>query len=339
MEHYQRELLISRICCGYLRYKTANQVLLIKSPTLDVVYESNEIYQEIYNKSKEEGVLTDKDILLMLLENKLWTTQNEKDYTDVLPKHVEYWKEELFKHRLNKPQLEKTRKYLAVAKEELNRLSGIRHFYDYISCHGVAIYAKTQFIVEHSTFLPASNTKYSWDDASLYRAMTFYQSSTIREETMRNLSHTNPWDNIWAAGKKNGPIFPNCGVELTIEQQRLILWSNLYDSIYESEPPPKDVLEDDDMLDGWLSLKRKNKLGDKTTGITNNKIANADEIFLPARTVEEAKEIDSYNDRAAQAIKRRTNAILDKQGEIPDIMLPHMQTRLMMEATQKLSKK
>lgn len=340
MEHYLKELLISRITCGYLRYKIKNKLLFIKSPTNDIIYEANEVYKEVYERSLTEGIMSDEDILNMLIEKDLWTMQDEKNYQDILPKQIEYWKEELFKNRDNKKQVEKIRKYLAVAKKTVASMLITRHFYDYASSHGVANYAKTQFIIENSTFLPASNKKYSWRDASLYKAMIFYQENVIREENMREMSHTSPWDNIWAAGKKNGQIFPKCGVELTVEQQRLVLWSGLYDSIYESgEPPNKEVIEDDDMLDGWLSLKKKNKLDNKEVGISNSKIANAGEIFMPAQTLEEAREIDNMNDRMAKSVKRRTMVILDKQKEVPDIMLPHMQERLMMEATQKLSTK
>lgn len=336
MENHKRELLISRICAGYLRYKINNKILFIKSPTIDILYEANEIYSEVYEKSKAEGIMTDQDIVSMLINYNRWSLEDEKNYKEVLPKHIEYWKEELYKNRLNKKQLEKIQKYLSVARHELQRLALIRHHYDYASCHGVAIYAKTQFIIEHSAFLPASNTLYSWSDESLYKAMMFYQENVISESDLRELSHTNPWDTIWGAGKKNGSIFPKCGVELTIEQQRLLMWSGFYDSIQESaEPPPKEVIEYDDMLDGWLSLKRKNQTGDRATGITNQKIANADEVFLPVSTLEESREIDNLNDNAARAIKRRTMNILDKHEQIPDIMLPHMQQRLMMEVAQK----
>lgn len=339
MENYKKELLISRICCGYLRYKANSKLLLIKAPTLDLLYEANEIYANAYEDGLNRGVMTDKDILAMLIDRGVWDTQKENEYQDILPKHIEYWKEELYKSRTNKGQKEKVIKYLKIAREELDKLTIIRHAYDYAACHGVAAFAKTQFIIERCTFLPASKKHYSWSNASLYKAMTFYQENLIREENMRELSHTYPWDNIWSAGRKNGQLFPKCGVELTGEQQRLILWSGLYDSIHESgEPPTKDVINNDDMLDGWLSLKRKNQLGEKGTGITNPKIANADEVFLPAKTLAEAREIDNFNDRGGRAVKKRIMAAVAKQGEVADIMLPHMQERLMMEATQKLSK-
>jgi len=340
MEQYQRELLIARISAGYIRYRVKDKLLFIYNPTLDILYEANELYSTTYNKALQDGLMTDNDIYQMLVSLNLWSETQEKDYSDVLPKHIEYWKEELYKSRLNKTQHDKVIKYLAVAREELIRLANIRHRYDYATCFGLAAYAKTQFIIENCTFLPASKKRYKWSNSSLYKAMIFYQENILREETLRELSHSHPWDNIWAAGKRNGQIFTKCGVELSIEQQRLILWSGMYDNIAEyPDCPPKEVIENDDMLDGWLSLKRKNKTGDKDSGITNSKIANSDEIFLPSRTLEEARKINELNDRAALAIKRKTMAAVDKHGEMPDIMLPHMQERLMMEATQKLSKR
>lgn len=338
METYQKELLISRIASGYLRYPTKDKIIRIYSPNSDISYEANEIFSKTYIKCRNEGVMSDEDLVNMLIDYDLWSEQEEKDYKEVLPKHLDYWKEELYKAKANKGEREKIRKYLKVTRAELIRMANIRHRYEYMSCFGIAAYAKIQFIIERSSYL-SSGKRYRWSDSSLHRGMTYYQEHVIREETLRELSHTNPWDNIWSASKKNGQIFNKCGVELSIDQQRLILWSAMYDNIHEQpEAPTAEVIKDDDMLDGWLSLKRKNQLGDRDSGITNPKIANANEIFMPARTLEESKEIDRFNDRAGQVIKKRTMKALDKQSEVPDIMLPHMQERLMMEATQKLSR-
>lgn len=138
MEQYQRELLISRIICGYLRYWNGSKLLCIYAPTNEVVYESNEIYSKIYNKSLNEGLMTDSDVVRMLIEGGVWSEKQEKDYSDILPKHIEYWKEQLYLNRLVKAQLEKNIKYLAAARDELSRMAHVRHRHDYISCHGVA---------------------------------------------------------------------------------------------------------------------------------------------------------------------------------------------------------
>jgi len=64
---------------------------------------------------------------------------------------------------------------------------------------------------------------------------------------------------MWAAFKVNGVVFSQ-GSQMTLQQQLLLMWSRMYDSIQESvEPPEMDVIEDDDMLDGWLSIQHDQK--------------------------------------------------------------------------------
>ena len=73
--------------------------------------------------------------------------------------------------------------------------------------------------------------------------------------------------------------------EMTFDQRNICVWSRMYDNVQEShECPSEDVLNDDDLLDGWFIIQRKkqehDKLVSEVEGMTNNeKIANSEEIL------------------------------------------------------------
>jgi hypothetical protein len=274
-----------------------------------------------------------------MLEYGLWKEEQETELVTILPKHIEYWKVELFKAAFRTKERQTFRLHLATAKTELNRLYNLRHSFDHATCAGIANYAKFQYIVEKSTFY-SNGKKYNWNKTSPYLALTYYQDNIISEDDLREISHTTPWENIWSAGKKNGRLFEKPGVELTQEQQRLIMWSSMYDSIKDyTDCPADEIINDDDMLDGWLILKRQERENNMTQNqagqlIKNDKIANSDEIYLVANTIDDAKKVDRLNTNFARDLKKKRFNFIEKKGEVSEVSLPDVQQRLSMELTQ-----
>lgn len=106
----------------------------------------------------------------------------------------------------------------------------------------------------------------------------------------------------------------------------------MYDSISESPDAPSDeIILDDDMLDGWLIIQRKEReLRTKQKAaediIANEKIANSDEVYIVAKSEEDIDKINELNDPQAKAIKTaRKQALLSeertKQEHLPDVAM------------------
>ena len=106
----------------------------------------------------------------------------------------------------------------------------------------------------------------------------------------------------------------------------------MYDSIAESpESPSDEIILDDDMLDGWLIIQRrerelrtKQKAAEDIIG--NEKIANSDEVYIVAKSEEDISNINELNDPQAKAIKHaREKALLSeertKQQDLPDVAM------------------
>jgi len=147
------------------------------------------------------------------------------------------------------------------------------------------------------------------------------------------LSKYDKWRMVWSSGRQEGRVFGRPSIELTSEQQSLIAWSKLYDNINEHpESPPKEVIDDDDLLDGWLILeqkKNKHKPGNNKHGKPG-----ASEVFIPVESKEDAVRVGQMNDAKSRFIKAQRMAVLQKQGAVLEQNMPDSQQRLSIQAAQ-----
>ena len=164
----------------------------------------------------------------------------------------------------------------------------IRGTYDHLTPDGIASASKHTYVVEHSS-THLDGTPCDWDKTHLSATVHEYQKYQLGDSQIRELAKTDPWMGVWQTHKTGSAIFPNA--VLDIVQKRLISWSSMYDSIHEAaEPPSRTVIEDDDMLDGWLAVQRKKQLHEEDKQTVegqishNEKIAGAGEIYLMAET-------------------------------------------------------
>ena len=146
------------------------------------------------------------------------------------------------------------------------------------------------------------------------------------ESAVREIARNEPWRSLWVMNdtKVFNLFANNMEHQLTVDQKNLMVWSRMYDNVYESmECPTDDVIEDDDMLDGWFIVQRKKREKDKaeqeiSNQTSNPKISSSQEIFVFADNEESAKKINETNSVHAQHVKRERMAVLQGQGEAVD---------------------
>lgn len=312
MQPFEREFFISRISAGYYRYNG----LKILSPNKDLIYEGCELYSEIYRKAKENGVLTDDQVLDFLKDQNLWDDEETKRLEVDIPKYIENCKVELYQATLDTERRETARKYINVAKKELIRIFGIRHSWDHLTCHGVASFAKWQFIIEQCT--QKNGKAYDFSEIDQAKILSVINNAQLSESEFRELARNEPWTSIWAA-RKYGPLFDRPGTELTDDQKRLISLSCLYDNVYGHQDCPSDeVIEDDDMLDGWLILKRRESQKDKNKNEILEKAgknANAEEVFIVTDS-ENANKVYDINDQYTSNIIKSRLHMVEEKGQV-----------------------
>lgn len=330
----QKEKILYRISRNVLYYKVGKKRLEIRYPTQKIRYNACEIYDKIYDKSVNKyGLIKEAELKQFLYPNGLFTKEDD-DILEIAPKHIEYFKKQLYLNNGSSNQVQQLRQYLKVAKNSFLDTITKLHSYDYITAEGVANFAKWQFIVQYSTFYRGK--KWDWSSGSIYAALNFYYENIIDDDTIREISHTPPFDVIWGTGRP----FNKTGIDLTLDQQKLIGWAKLYDNIQDSsEPPPKRVIEDDDFLDGWLIIQReKREQQDIETVaknlLTNPKIANSDEVYIMPKLMN-PKEVQSLNSPFAKnIIKQRISQINRAGGELKEQQLQDVQQKLSIQQVQ-----
>lgn len=86
----------------------------------------------------------------------------------------------------------------------------------------------------------------------------------LPQSKLRKMARHTMWRSRWISATKTGsPLFDGAISQWDHNKTFLCYWSNFYDSIAGAyEPPEQFVIEDDELLDGWLEKKaRENKSG------------------------------------------------------------------------------
>jgi hypothetical protein len=331
-----RELLVARIVSGVVRCPVAGTVVLAKWPTREQRYRGQELYQQTYHECEMAGLYTDDELLAFLNKAGFWDSERQETL-EAVEKDVENLKVSLYHAGFRSGEVKMARKLLSVAKGKMFELLGQRHAYDYLTCAGTAVVARARFLISSSLF--HLDGRRVTNRLLVDQANDYYVKNRLVEATFRELARTEPWRNIWSGKRAEGGIFGVASVDMTDEQRSLQIWSSLYENIAECPDGPSDsVLDDDDALDGWLILQqRKRKKGqlekraDELLG--NEKIRGSQEVFVPADSLADARQIEELNDQHSATIKKQRMAALNKKGKMTEAQMPDTKRMLQMEAT------
>ena len=327
MKQHEREYFISRIRSGNYLLKHNNLRLNVLTPTISDEFEANEIFINSMTSSFKLGIKNQDEMLEWMKERNLWTDEDQQK-TEGLNKDIERLKMEVFNYRNQENQREKIRKYIRAGEKQLTEHTSKKYRYHDSTSEGIAFLEKSIFLISRCTFI--NDSLYSFDEVSAKDVWMTYQNLMCDEKKIRELAREDPWRTMWLL-KDTGCVnlFLNNDRELSVDQKNLLAWSNMYDSISQSpDNPSDDVVNDDDMLDGWLIIQRKKREKDRAQAevdsTLSDKTRNAGEIFLMAGSQNDVNRIDSMNDTNTKMIKQERNVAIRKTGgkmdqhELPD---------------------
>jgi len=158
---------------------------------------------------------------------------------------------------------------------------------------------------------------------------------------IREIARSGTWRFRWNGAKGIGNLFGKPISEFDAEQQSLLYWSQVYDSVYESmEKPPDSIIEDDEALDKWFEDKyRKDKADEvvKKGGIgkmkLSSKIRSAGEIFVVTNpninpAAPSRKEIDELNTEFIRKFKQTETEKIKEHGTLNEKELRDRKNRI-----------
>jgi hypothetical protein len=343
MDQSLKELYVSRIINGVFRCKINEIFYIIKQPDRRVRHIAQQIYFDAIKDAELEGMYNDDELDKFLIENNLWSDQKEKDFKQI-QLDIEELKVKLFQSIYKSEEKKVLRKMIFIAKENLLSLYQQKNAYNHLSCDGFASTMKMRYLVgkslkyEDDTDVWKNDDFWKNTDPILEEATSIYIDNKISEKDFREIARTDPWRTIWSCRKSEGSLFGVPSVDLTDEQRSIIIWSSLYDNIYEHpNSPSEEIIQDDDMIDGWLILQRRerNKKQAKVEVedfISNDKIKNSGEVFIIAQSKEDINRVDSLNDDQSKIIKKQRLKYLNEKGHIDESQMPDTKLELQMQA-------
>lgn len=343
MDKTYYENILYRIIQGRLRLPFLDPVLYLYEPENDILEESYDVYKKAYDEAYFDGAYIKEELKEVLFYNGMWSPEDD-EIAEKAEKEIETLKVNAYENYYNVPHLKNVKMAIRFQESVFRKHKSRFHSLDHISCEGVASLAKSVWTIS-KTIRDRNNKDIDTSGLPLTKIMEFYNSKMIQSEEYRFIARNDPFRGIWSAGKKQNNIFDRASINMTKDQLALCQYSSMYDNVHESsESPHEDVINDDDCLDGWFIVqkreydKNKNKREvEKMMG--NSKIANSQEVFLMAKDQHTAKKIHDMNTSIGKSIIKNRNAQIDQAGSIKHTHLSDVKQDISAQRTQQALQK
>jgi hypothetical protein len=334
MKHYERELFVSRVRSGVYFVEHEGVKLKIVTPTIEEELEMAEGYNRAYEDAVAEDFMTEDQTLEWMKSRGLWSDEDEEKI-EALKRDIEKLKVGIYENRNKDSNREQIRKYIRAAEKQLSEQVDKKHSFTSNTCEGVAMLEKSFDFIKICTYY--GGEKYDFKGLSVEFVLHLFHDKILSEKQTREIARNDPWRSVWMLRDSNSyKLLANEGRELSVDQKNLLVWSRMYDNIQESmDCPDEDVIEDDDLLDGWFIVQRKKRESEKAesdfdNSTKNDKIKNSQEIFMVPSSQKEAEKIEALNNINAKMVKRQRIAVTKQQGgakasEFPDAKLDMQQ--------------
>lgn len=339
-----RDLYVARIISGTHRIQLSpRRLYYVRAPSILQRHAAAEIHAQVYEECLAEG-LHDTDSILLFMTTEGYWDASRQDFLDKLPKEIEEFKVKLFENTFQSNERKVIREALKVAKAKYIEVATQRNAFNHLTCMGVAAISQVRYIVGVNLY--NSKKKRVFSEASFWRQSSNVLDKVIKrtqeirldESQFRELARTDPWRSIYQAGKHEGGIFGRSSAKITDDQRVLLGWSSLYDNISQHPDAPADsVIDDDDMLDGWLIKQKRQRDREKAEKagddrLSNEKIANSDEIYIPAESNEDARNVIDKNDAFGKMFHNQKLKMVYERGTVEELDLPDVRLRARMAA-------
>lgn len=320
--------------------------VLLRPASREARYEAQEAYEEAYAEASLDGCYSEGELLDFLMDKGLWSDRLQGEMAQ-LEHDIEEFKVKLVGLAFRSAEKRAGKLALARAKARHEEVFSLRHSHDHLTAHGVASMVKVRHLLASSLYYSDGRRLIgSLDEASplFENACEAFLGSRLSDTALREVARTDPWRPVWAARKSCGSVFGAAAADLTDEQLRLAVWSGMYENVSaHPECPADEVLEDDDLLDGWFILQRRARAQRDVERraddvVTNEKVRNSDEVYIVAQTPEDVARVEALNDEAARQAKRSRAEAIKARGAVQHVDLPDMRMWARMQAAQKKGK-
>lgn len=343
MDSTYYENLLYRIIQGRLRLSFLGPDIYLYEPDNDILEESYDIYKEAYDEAYFSGTYIKEELKEVLFNNEMWSPEDDEKAKKA-EEEIERLKVYAYENWYNVPLLKGAKAGIRNHEHIYKKYKSRFHLLDHISCEGVASLAKSVWIVSKTIKNRSAETIDS-SDMPLTKIMEYYNNKAITSSEFRYIARNDPFRGMWVSGKRHSGVFNKAAIDLTRDQLSLCQFSSMYDNVNESsESPPQDVIDDDDCLDGWFIVQRREYEKNKNKRemeqrLGNSKIANSQEVFLMAQDGHTAKKINDMNNVVGKSIIANRNAQIDSAGQVKHTQLSDVRQDLSAQRHQQAMQK
>lgn len=323
------ELLLYRIISGKLYFFYKNEKYELRQPDISTRYESQLLYNKIIDDEKYNEWLREDNLERILIMLGLWT-KDTQTILKSLEKTVEDTKVKLYEQRYISQATKDNRKKISNINNQIQSLLNKKADIFSHTLEGYASSIKNEYIICHTLYKDDKlvfdkNIKNDQNSYTLFNSIVKeINDQIIESHQFKNLARSSMWRMYWNANKTD--VFHGPVSDWTFDQRTLVGMSRMYDSIYEHpECPDDEVINDDDMLDGWMIIeKRKNSSSKKQNKFEQNnpRLKKAQEVFVMAGNAQETEEVLSMNSFEAKQKMKQRAAVIDAKGTVTDLQFP-----------------
>ena len=328
------EILLYRILSGHTIFFVNSNKYKLLAPDNHIKYEASLLYENILNEEKYHEWLRADNITNIMISLGVWTFGTDKQIKDLETK-IDDLKVDLFNSSMNIKQQQHIRNRLKSTKYQLGKILQIKNNFITNTLEGYANSLKNEYIICNTLYDNNDKLIFNYDNQKSNSASYSYFNSIITEidgmvittEQFKKLARHTIWRSYWNVNKSHS-LFDKNIKDWTDEQRALVNISKMYDNIYEHPECPNDsIIDDDDMLDGWMIIQKRKAEKDrkqKTFDAQNPHLTKSGEVFLFAKEDSEVKDILSLNsDESRKDLQSKLETIKQRgtieDGELPDV--------------------
>ena len=268
------ESTIQDVCTGYRFCTVQNSLndelnIILSSPNLSDIMWYEFWYNKFLKQALDSKMMTEIELINNAIKLDLWSSHNDSEINKIKEGIVNL-KEAIDPKRgiyKDSPiKIKQTKKRIA---KEQNILDDLLKAKSSIISDSTESYANS---MSHLYLMPKisrdleNNLIWNFKDfieftdlVLLNNILSEYFNKSLDMTTIRDIAKSNEWRFKWSgAQKSHDGLFGRAVSDYSQEQSLLVMWSQIYDSAYESTDRPSNyVIEDDDLFDRWLERQSK----------------------------------------------------------------------------------
>jgi hypothetical protein len=363
LDQFTKESILAQILSGkYLIYNRKGRPYIFKEPDKDLFLSSRLRYERQMIAYEKVGFLSSEEEDRFLKKYGIWTDK-DTDRLNIVEEDIKKLRSGLKDLEFRSKEKERVRATISMLQEEQNRLINKKNSLSNKTCEYAAMNDAFFFLIGHllyefcdETCMETGPVYSSYADflnnADLSEVQditrTLFYDGIFSEAQIRAVCRSEPWLNHWRSSKKLGSDFMfDCVYSSLSPRFKLLYWSAVYDSVFESmDCPSYDVIKDDTLLDEWL-INRSEEMDKKSSGrrkgqsgiSKNPKINNAKELFVAVDTKEDARKVyNELNDQDSKGILHRRQQAIESKGSVKEGYLPDVSQDLQIQRNNLLIK-